>query len=46
MLSVVQDATTTFRVLTFEILTAAQTNHLGTFLDRLGYVRLLEYLDG
>ncbi|XP_076448256.1 uncharacterized protein LOC143284979 [Babylonia areolata] len=33
------------RVLTFEMLTAAETNNLAPLLDTLGYVELLQYLD-
>merc|ERR1712121_369261 len=35
----------TDRVLTFEMLTAAETNNLAGLLDELGYVLLLKYLD-
>merc|ERR1712154_126265 len=34
-----------YRVLTFEMLTSAQTMNMGPFLDRLGHLQLLKYLD-
>merc|ERR1711963_341129 len=34
-----------YRVLTFEMLTSAQTMNMGPFLDKLGHLQLLKYLD-
>ena len=34
------------RLLTFEMLTAAETRNLKLLFDRLGYIVLLEYIDG
>jgi len=32
------------RLLTFEMLTASETNHLKEFLDRIGYIQLFSYI--